>query len=157
MYPPLAGHQRGKIKTQALPHYHTCYHVIHRAHYEQHLLDEAHLSACLQVSDTFSQDGGEHAPDFSLTCDVTVPQQLHHAADAFCILDNEVCLQVKLPSHQLQNRIGGIGFFTFLCDSHTHCLNDVIVQHEETWIKLNFTLTSGFQPCCRSAFFPPLR
>lgn len=85
--------------------YHTCNHVLHRAHFEQHLLDEAHLSACLQVSNTFSQDGGEHAPDFSLTGDVAVPQQLHHAADAFCILDNEVCLHIKLTANQLRNKM----------------------------------------------------
>lgn len=90
-------------------HHHTCNHVIHRAHFEQHLLDEAHLGACLQVSNTFSKDGGEHAPDFGLAGDVTVLQQLHHAADAFRILDNEVCLQIKLTTHQLQNKMRQIG------------------------------------------------
>lgn len=90
-------------------HYHTCNHVIHRAHFEQHLLDEAHLGACLQVSNTFPKDGGKHAPDLSLAGDVAVLQQLHHAADAFCILDNEVCLQIKLTTHQLQNEMGHIG------------------------------------------------
>lgn len=72
-------------------------------------MDEAHLSACLQVSDTFSKDGGEHAPDFSLAGDVAVLQQLHHAADAFRILNNEVCLQIKLTTHQLQNKMGRTG------------------------------------------------
>lgn len=84
--------------------YHTCNHVFHRAHFEQHLLDQAHLGACLQVSNTFPKDGGEHAPDFSLTGDIAVLQQLRHAADAFRILDDEVCLQIKLTAHQLQNK-----------------------------------------------------
>lgn len=94
-------------------------------------MDEAHLSACLQVSDTFSKDGSEHAPDFSLAGDVTVLQQLHHAADAFRILNNEVCLQIKLTTHQLQNEMGQTGNvrkdqivmpFFFYCSC---CLNSV--------------------------------
>lgn len=86
----------------------TCNHVIHWAHFEQHLLDEAHLCARLQVSHTFPEDGGEHAPDFSLAGDITVLQQLHHAANTFCILNNKVCLQIKLTTYQLQNKMGQI-------------------------------------------------
>lgn len=85
--------------------YRTCNHVIHWAHFQQHLLDKAHFSARLQISNTFSKDRGKHAPDFSLAGDVTVLQQLHQAADAFRILDNEVGLQIKLTTHQLQNKV----------------------------------------------------
>ena len=94
------------IQQEARSHmFPTCNHVVHGAHSEQHLLDEAHLSAGLQVSNTFPKDSSEHAPDLSLAGDVTVAQQLHHAADALCILDNEVGLQIKLTTHQLQNKI----------------------------------------------------
>lgn len=85
-------------------HHHTCNHVIHWAHFEQHLLDEPHFSTRLQISNTFSKNGSEHAPDLSLAGDITVFQQLHHAANALSILNNEVCLQVKLSPHQLQER-----------------------------------------------------
>lgn len=92
---------------KARPHHylHTCDDVVHWAHFEQHLLDEAHFGARLQVSNAFSEDGGEHAPDFGLAGHVTVLQELHHAADAFRVLDNEVSLQIKLAAHQLQIRL----------------------------------------------------
>lgn len=107
------------VRLLLLSNSHTCNHVVHRAHFEQHLLDEAHLSARLQVSNTLPKDGGEHAPDFSLAGDITVPQQLHHAADAFCILDDEVGLQIKLTTHQLQNKMGQIDWISmpFTCCS----------------------------------------
>ncbi|TNN87410.1 hypothetical protein EYF80_002611 [Liparis tanakae] len=62
-----------------------------------------------------TKDGGEHAPDFRLAGDVTVPQQLHHAADAFCILDDEVCLQVELATHQLHNKMEQAGNVLSIC------------------------------------------
>lgn len=80
----------------------TCNHIVHRAHFEQHLLDEANLGAGLQVADALAEDGGEHAPDLSLACDLTVGQQLHHAADALRLLDDEVHFQVKLATNQLE-------------------------------------------------------
>lgn len=80
----------------------TCDHVVHGAHLEQHLLDEAHLGAGLQVAHALAEDGGEHAPDLRLARHLAVGQQLHHAADALRLLDDEVHLQVKLPAHQLE-------------------------------------------------------
>lgn len=94
--------------------YCTCDHVVHGAHFEQHLLYESHLGAGLQVADAFSEDGGEHAPDFCLAGDVAVLQQLGQAADAFSILDDEVCLQIKLATHQLQNEMGQTGWIFVL-------------------------------------------
>lgn len=84
----------------------TCNHIVHRAHFEQHLLDEADLGAGLQVAHTLAEDGGEHAPDLSLACDLTVGQQLHHAADALRLLDDEVHFQVKFATNQLQEGEG---------------------------------------------------
>lgn len=80
----------------------TCDHVVHSAHFEQHLLDEAHLCAGLQVAHALPQDGGEHAPDLRLARHFAVRQQLHHAADALRLLDDEVHLQVKFAAHQLE-------------------------------------------------------
>lgn len=138
-------------------YYHTCNHVVHRAHFEQHLLDEAHLGARLQVSNTLSKDGGEHAVDLSLAGDVTVPQQLHHAADAFFILDDEVCLQIKLAAHQLQNKMGQIcvkrlDFYAFPLWFKLYCV-DVMLQHGAPWIKLNFhTADPAFNPALNQVF-----
>lgn len=87
----------------------TCNHVVHSAHFEQHLLDEAHLGAGLQVAYALAQYGGEHAPDLSLACHFAVRQQLHHAADALRLLDDEVHLQVKLATHQLEEDDRGEG------------------------------------------------
>lgn len=84
----------------------TCDHVIHRAHFEQQPLNEANLSAGLQVSDTLAQYGGEHAPDFRLARDFTVFQQLQHADDGLGILDDEVHFQVKLTTNQLEQKGG---------------------------------------------------
>lgn len=102
MYVPPVSLQ---IKAAALVH-NTCNHIVHRAHFEQHLLDEANLGAGLQVAHTLAEDGGEHAPDLSLACDLTVGQQLHHAADALCLLDDEVHFQVKFATNQLQKGKG---------------------------------------------------
>lgn len=84
----------------------TCDHVVHGAHLEQHLLDEAHLGAGLQVADALAQDGGEHAPDLRLAGDIAVLQQLRHAADALRVLDDEVHLQIELAAHQLYGEMG---------------------------------------------------
>lgn len=86
-----------------IPWYITCNNIIHWAPLLQHLLDEAHFGAHLQVSDTFSEDGSEHSPDFGLAGDVAVLQQFNHAADTSHILDNEVRFQIKLAPHQLKN------------------------------------------------------
>lgn len=72
-------------------------------------MDEAHLSARLQVADALPQDGGEHAPDFRLAAGVAVLQQPQHTADALGVLDDEVCLQIKLATHQLQEKDGADG------------------------------------------------
>lgn len=80
----------------------TCNHVVHSAHLEQHLLNEADLGAGLQVAHALAEDGGEHAPDLGLARHFTVRQQLHHAADALRLLDDEVHLQVKLTTDQLE-------------------------------------------------------
>lgn len=85
----------------------TCDHVVHLAHPGQHLMDEAHLSAGLQIANALAQDGSEHAPDFRLAAGVAVLQQSQHAADALGILDDEVCLQIKLAAHQLQREKWG--------------------------------------------------
>ena len=90
----------------------TCNHVVHSAHLEQHLLDEADLGAGLQVSHALAEDGGEHAPDLCLARHLAVGQQLHHAANALRLLDDEVHLQVKLAAHQLEEgkgEGGGVG------------------------------------------------
>lgn len=87
----------------------TCYHVVHSAHLEQHLLYEADFGAGLQVAHALAEDGGEHAPDLGLARHLAVGQQLHHAADALCLLDDEVHLQVKLATHQLEEGEGGGG------------------------------------------------
>lgn len=79
----------------------TCNHVVHSAHLQQHLLDEANLGAGLQVAHTFAEYGCEHAPDLRLARHLAVGKQLHHAADALCLLDDEVHLQIKLAAHQL--------------------------------------------------------
>lgn len=100
-----------------IPRYTTCNNVIHWAPSLQHLLDEAHLSAHLQVPNTFSEDGGEHSPDFSLAGDVAVLQQLHHAADTPHILDNEVCLQIKLAPHQLKSEMRRRAKMSSFCHS----------------------------------------
>lgn len=60
----------------------------------------------MQVAHTLAEDGGEHAPDLSLACDLTVGQQLHHAADALRLLDDEVHFQVKFATNQLQEGEG---------------------------------------------------
>lgn len=98
---PVSAH----LKAASLVHI-TCNHIVHRAHFEQHLLDEADLGAGLQVAHTLAENGGEHAPDLSLACDLTVGQQLHHAADALRLLDDEVHFQVKFTSNQLQEGEG---------------------------------------------------
>lgn len=72
-------------------------------------MDEAHLGARLQVADALPQDGGEHAPDFRLAAGVAVLQQPQHTADALGVLDDEVCLQIKLATHQLQEKDGADG------------------------------------------------
>lgn len=79
----------------------TCNHVVHSAHLEQHLLDEANLGAGLQISHALAEDGGEHTPDLCLARHLAVGQQLHHAANALRLLDDEVHLQVKLAANQL--------------------------------------------------------
>lgn len=87
-------------------------------------MDEAHLGARLQVADALAQDGCEHAPDFRLAAGVAVLQQSQHAADALGVLDDEVCLQIKLAAHQLQRedrgQVGNVRedwIFLFLCIS----------------------------------------
>lgn len=85
----------------------TCNHVVHSAHLEQHLLNEADLGAGLQVAHALAEDGGEHAPDLGLARHFAVRQQLHHAADALRLLDDEVHLQVKLTTDQLEEEGGG--------------------------------------------------
>lgn len=72
-------------------------------------------------------------------------QQLRHAADAFRILDDEVCLQIKLTSHQLQNKMGQIWnvrkdwiFMPFTCClNYILCSVEVMLQRGVKWIKLN--------------------
>lgn len=145
------------MKTESY-RYRTCNHVIHWAHFQQHLLDKAHFSARLQISNTFSEDRGKHAPDFSLAGDVTVLQQLHQAADAFRILDNEVCLQIKLTTHQLQNKVRQKEnvWRDWIFMPFTFCINyslfyvNVMVQQVATFNKfIHWTLL--FDP----AFNPP--
>lgn len=144
----------------------TCDHVVHRAHFGQHLMDEAHLGARLQVVDTLPQDGGEHAPDFRLAAGVAVLQQPQHTAEALGVLDDEVCLQIKLATHQLQEKDGADGKceerLDFLrlslspfCSSNFGVLLIEILHSEVTWIRPNVQpahFCSGFQPCSRSAF-----
>lgn len=80
----------------------TCDHIVHGAHLEQQPLNESDLGARLQVADALAQYRGEHAPDFCLAGDLTVFQKLQHADDALGILNDEVYLQVKLSSNQLE-------------------------------------------------------
>lgn len=80
----------------------TCNHAVSCGDAVQHLLDEPHFGARLQVADALLEDGGEDAPDFRLTGGLALVQQLHHAPDALWLLDDEVHLQVKLASNQLR-------------------------------------------------------
>lgn len=84
----------------------TCDHIVHCAHLEQHLLNEADFGAGLQVTHALAEDSGEHAPDLSLARNLAVGQQLHHAANALRLLDDEVHFQVKLAANQLEDRQG---------------------------------------------------
>lgn len=79
----------------------TCNHAVSCGDALQHLLDEPHFGARLQVADALLEDGGEDAPDLRLTGGLALVQQLHHAPDALWLLDDEVHLQVKLASNQL--------------------------------------------------------
>lgn len=82
----------------------TCNHAVRGGYTLEHLLDEPHISAGLQVADTLLEDGSEDAPDLGLTGGLTLVQQLHHAHDALGFLDDEVHLQVKLAADQLEER-----------------------------------------------------
>lgn len=66
------------------------------------MLNEADLCAGLQVAHALAEDGGEHAPDLGLARNLAVGQQLHHAANALRLLDDEVHLQVKMAADQLR-------------------------------------------------------
>lgn len=80
----------------------TCDHAVSDRYTLEHLLDEPNISARLQVADTFLEDGGEDAPHLSLTGRLTLVQQLHHAHNALGFLDDEIHLQVKLATDQLE-------------------------------------------------------
>lgn len=82
----------------------TCDHAVRVRYTLEHLLDEPDVSARLQVADTLLEDGGEDAPHLGLTGGLTFVQQLHHAHDALRLLDDEVHLQVKLATDQLEGR-----------------------------------------------------
>lgn len=56
----------------------------------------------MQVAHALAEDGGEHAPDLGLARNLAVGQQIHHAADALRLLDDEVHFQVKFTSNQLE-------------------------------------------------------
>lgn len=81
----------------------TCNHAVSCGYAVQHLLDEPHVGARLQVADALLEDGGEDAPHLRLAGGLALVQQLHHAADALWFLDDEVHLQVKLASNQLRD------------------------------------------------------
>lgn len=80
----------------------TCNHAVSGGYTLEHLLDEPHISACLQVADALLEDGSEDAPDLSLTSGLTLVQQLHHAPNALGFLDDEVHLQVKMAADELR-------------------------------------------------------
>lgn len=82
----------------------TCNHAVSGGYTQEHLLDEPDVGARLQVADALFEDGGEDAPDLSLTGGLALVQQLHHAHDALSFLDDEVHLQVKMAADQLRNR-----------------------------------------------------
>lgn len=80
----------------------TCNHAVSCGYTLEHLLDEPHFSACLQVTNTFLEDGREDAPNLGLTVWLTLLQELHHTNDALRLLDDEVHLKVKLTTDQLE-------------------------------------------------------
>lgn len=82
----------------------TCNHAFSGGYLLEHLLDEPHLSAYLKVADTLLEDGGEDAPDLSLTGRLTLVQKLHHAHNALRFLDDKVHLQVKVATDQLSHK-----------------------------------------------------
>lgn len=92
-----------KTKVKTTVSISTCNHAVSCSYAIQHLLDEPHFCARLQVADALLQDGGEYAPHLRLTSGLALVQQLHHAADALWFLDDEVHLQVKLASNQLRH------------------------------------------------------
>lgn len=67
-------------------------------------MDEAYISASLQVAHALFQDGCEDAPDLRLAGGLALVQQLHHALDALRFLDDEVHLQVKMSANQLRSK-----------------------------------------------------
>lgn len=96
----------------------TCDHAVRGLYAPEHLLDESYVGARLQVADALLEDGGEDAPDLGLTGGLTLVQQLHHAHDAVGFLDDEVHLEVKLATDQLQERC-----------------KDVMRERKETFLK----------------------
>ena len=85
----------------------TCDHAVCGGDTLEHLLDEPHIGARLQVADALLEDSSEDAPDLSLTGGLTLIQHLHHAQDAVRLLDDEVHLQVKLAADQLEDGYKG--------------------------------------------------